>query len=253
MQETVLMYYIYELIDPRNNQPFYVGKGKGRRAQTHLWVVPETRNEHKENKIAAIRKAGLEPKIRYVIENINDESLAYNIETTMIEKYGRKGYDKDGILTNICKDARPPNHKGKTYEEIYGAERASEQRRKRSQLQKERGGYGPNKHSAETKKLISEKSSGKNNAMYGKKQSAETVEKIRSNRTPAAGEAHWYSKHWILTAPNGAVYETTGNLAGLCKRLNISYATISAAYKNNRIPNRGKAAGWSITTKASTK
>ena len=243
------MYYVYELIDPRNNQPFYVGKGKGRRAKTHLWEIPETRNVYKENKIAAIRKEGLEPEIKYVVKNIADEKLAYDIETSIIKQYGRKGYDKNGILTNICEDARPPNHKGKSYEEIYGIEKSIEQREKRSQLQKARGGYGPSKHSEETKKLISEKSSGKNNAMYGKKQSAETVEKIRLNRTPVTGEAHWYSKHWILTAPNGDIYEAIGNLEGLCKNLNISFATMHAAYLNNRIPNRGKAAGWKITRK----
>ena len=120
------MYYVYELIDPRNNQPFYVGKGKGRRAKTHLWEIPETRDVYKENKIAAIRKEGLEPEIKYVVKNIADEKLAYDIETSIIKQYGRKGYDKNGILTNICEDARPPNHKGKSYEEIYGIEKAAE-------------------------------------------------------------------------------------------------------------------------------
>jgi hypothetical protein len=57
------------------------------------------------------------------------------------------------------------------------------------------------------------------------------------------------SKHWILTDPTGQTYETIGNLQGLCKQLNISYATMYAAYTNNRIPNRGKTAGWKITRK----
>jgi hypothetical protein len=243
------MYYVYELIDPRNNQPFYVGKGTGRRAKTHLWEVPETRNQHKENKIAAIRQAGMEPEIKYIVENINDEKLAYDIETLIIKKYGRKGYDKDGILTNICEDARPPNHKGKTYEEIYGLNRAKEQREKRAQLQKDRGGYGPKKHSAKTKELLSEKSSRENNSMYGKKHTQETIEKIKKNRQPASGSDHWMAKHWVLTDPSGIVYETNGNLEGLCERLNISYATMYAAYTNNRVPNRGISAGWKITRK----
>ena len=78
-QETENMYYVYALIDPRNELPFYIGKGKGRRAKTHLWLIPETRNEHKENKIAAIRAAGMEPRIEYLAEDIIDESMAYNI------------------------------------------------------------------------------------------------------------------------------------------------------------------------------
>jgi len=48
------------LIDPRKNKPFYIGKGTGRRARTHLWDIPETRNEYKENIIAAIRDKGME-------------------------------------------------------------------------------------------------------------------------------------------------------------------------------------------------
>ena len=86
------MYYVYELIDPRTNQPFYIGKGKGRRAKTHLWEVPETRNRYKENKIESIRKVGLEPKIHYVVENIQDSDLAYEIESLLIKKYGRKKF-----------------------------------------------------------------------------------------------------------------------------------------------------------------
>jgi hypothetical protein len=45
------MYYVYELIDPRNNMPFYIGKGKGRRAKTHLWPKPETRNVYIEKEL----------------------------------------------------------------------------------------------------------------------------------------------------------------------------------------------------------
>lgn len=153
-QETENMYYVYALIDPRNELPFYIGKGKGRRAKTHLWLIPETRNEHKENKIAAIRAAGMEPRIEYLAEDIIDESMAYNMEEDLIVKYGRKGYESHGILTNICLSARPPNHKGMNYEQIYGAERAYTERKKRADLQKARGGYGPKKHSADTRSLL---------------------------------------------------------------------------------------------------
>lgn len=155
-QETKIMFYVYMLVDPRNDKPFYIGKGKGRRAKTHLWEIPETRNVYKENKIASIREVGLEPKIVYVAENIIDESLAYDMEASLISKYGRKGYEKNGILTNICVDARPPSHKGKSYEEIYGSERAIIERKKRADLQLARGGYGPEQHTDYTKKKISD-------------------------------------------------------------------------------------------------
>ena len=242
------MYYVYELIDPRNNQPFYVGKGTGRRAKTHLWEIPETRNEHKENKIAAIRQAGLEPAIKYVVENINDEKLAYDIETTIIKRYGRKGYDKDGILTNICEDARPPNHRGKTYEEIYGPDRAKEQRQLRSQLQKERGGYGPKKHSTKTRELLSIRSSGENNGMYGRKHSEETKSKIRTNKSSPAGKDHLLSKCYNLISPTGAQYELYGGeLAAFCKENSLSLGTFKKTISERWPPSKkGKNKGWKI-------
>ena len=33
---TALGFYVYMLIDPRNNKPFYVGKGKGNRVFQHV-------------------------------------------------------------------------------------------------------------------------------------------------------------------------------------------------------------------------
>jgi len=242
------MYYVYELIDPRNNQPFYVGKGKGRRAKTHLWEIPETRNEYKENKIAAIRQAGLEPAIKYVVENIDNEKLAYDIETMIIKQYGRKGYDKDGVLTNICEDARPPNHKGKTYEEIYGPDRAKEQKQLRSQLQKQRGGYGPKKHSIKTRELLSKRSSGENNGMYGRKHSEETKAKIRINKSSPAGKDHLLSKCYNVVSPNGDTYKLYGGeLAKFCKENNLSLGTFHKTLSEGWPPSKkGKNKGWKI-------
>jgi len=239
-----MTYYVYILADPRKeDQPFYVGKGKGRRATTHLWEKPETRNVHKENKIAAIRAAGFEPKIIYVAEGIIDEDIAYDLEASLIKKYGRKGYDKGGILTNICEDSRPPNHKGKTYDQIYGSqEKALEQRALRAKLQKERGGYGPKKHTEATKKKISEKGKGRKMGPC----SEERKQRIRENRTPVTGSAHHESKIWRITSPDGTQYEQTGNLKGFCEKLGLSFATMSAASRMNRIPKYGPAKGWKI-------
>ena len=117
-EEIEIMYYVYQLIDPRNNLPFYIGKGQGNRAQTHLFESAKVQNLYKDNKIRAIRNAGLEPRIEYIAENIIDEQLAYKIEEDIIKHYGRKGYEDFGILTNVCADNRPPNHKGKNYEEL---------------------------------------------------------------------------------------------------------------------------------------
>jgi len=248
MQETEIMYYIYQIVDPRNNKPFYIGKGTGRRAKTHLWEIPETRNVYKENKIAAIRKAGFEPVIEYIAENIIDEQLAYDIEKILIAKYGRKGYDDGGILTNVCPDNLPPNHKGKTYEDIYGKERAAEQRVIRAQIQKLRGGYGPKIHSEATRMKLKQASAGINNAMWGRTQSAETRKLIGEKAKLRVGKNNKKSKHYMLVSPTNIVYDLVGGeLADFCAVNNLSLSTLQKqirAVSPASPPKYGKTAGW---------
>ena len=224
-KEPYAMYYVYQLVDPRNEQPFYIGKGKGRRAKTHLWDIPETRNVYKENKIKEIRNCGLEPKIEYIAENIIDESLAYDIEEALIKKYGRKGYNKDGILTNVCINNRPPNHKGKTYEEIYGSvERADAQRKLRSQLQKERGGYGPTTHTPATREKISKKLSGRNNPRFGVTvKGTKIAEKISKANS---GKKHYSRTKLVkIEGDSGYIFLYLNELKEYCKINNYSYST----------------------------
>ncbi|RYD77087.1 MAG: GIY-YIG nuclease family protein [Verrucomicrobiaceae bacterium] len=102
-------YYVYLLLDPRKCWiPFYVGKGKGGRAQMHLREsAKKSSNPRRWNVIQRIRAEGLEPKILKWKENLL-ESEAYDLEAQLIERFGRRGYDDDGILTNIQIDSRPP-------------------------------------------------------------------------------------------------------------------------------------------------
>lgn len=157
------MYYIYCYIDPTTNLPFYVGKGTQKRAYTHMYNAKEDNNKNKtrfKNKLNKMKRAGIEPVIIFLAQNIQDEQIAYDIEEAYIKEYGRKGYEKNGILLNICEGARPPNHKGKTYEEIYG-DRAKEQKNKRHKLQLDAGGWFKNhKHTDNAKQKIKEKSTG---------------------------------------------------------------------------------------------
>lgn len=246
-QELDIMYYVYALIDPRNNMPFYIGKGTGKRAQTHLWDMSRSDNIHKENKIDAIRKAGLEPQIEYLAEDIIDENFAYKMEEDLILRYGRKGYEPYGILTNICLEARPPSHRGKTYEEIYGKEGAELQRLKRSQLQKERGGYGPKKHSEETRAKFRELTAGSNNPMYGKHHSPETIQKIKENRTMPTGKNHYLSNCYKLTNNDKVYVLYGGELKEFCNSNNLSFATFQKNIHDNWPPSkRGKNKDWKI-------
>jgi hypothetical protein len=240
------MYYVYELIDPRVYLPFYVGKGKEDRVYFHLSekTRAKTDNQRKFNKIQKIRADGYEPEIK-IVKYFECEEDAYEYEEMLIKKYGRKGYDEGGILTNICESSRPPKLKGKTYKEIYG-EGWEEQIEKRRILQIEAGGYGPKKHKEETKKKISEKVAGKNNPSYGVPCSEEKKEKIRQKAKEryANGFTPPSAKTWKLIDPNGKEYIFTGELKKFCTEHNISYATMTAAIKYDRKGPRKN--GWSI-------
>ena len=87
-----LKYYVYLYIDPRNNEIFYVGKGKGNRCFSHLKETSETK---KINRIEEIRKEGKEPLIEFLIHGI-DEDTALRVEAAIIDILDKK-------LTNIVK------------------------------------------------------------------------------------------------------------------------------------------------------
>ena len=240
------MYYVYELIDPRNTLPFYVGKGKNDRVYFHLSEQSraKTDNARKFNRIQKIRKDGYEPEIK-IVKYFEKENDAYDFEDELIKKYGRIRYDKGGILTNLCESSRPPTTKGRTYQEIYG-DKWEEQIEKRRKAQIDAGGYGPRKHTQETKDKISAKTAGENNPSYGVPCSEERKEKIRSKAKQRYenGFKSPSSTLYILTSPKGVEYEVFGELEKFCKDNNISYATMQAAIKYDRQGPRKN--GWSI-------
>jgi hypothetical protein len=78
-------YYVYVYIDPRNNEEFYYGKGKGSRKMAHLSQEGDT---DKINRIKDIAKEGLQPVIRVIASGL-EENEAFLIEKTLIWKLGR--------------------------------------------------------------------------------------------------------------------------------------------------------------------
>ncbi len=96
------MFYVYELLNPlKNNQTFYVGKGKDRRAYRHFqaieWKESQT-NPHKTRTLMGIKESGLEPGINII--PCNTEQEAFELEVELIARYGRSV--DGGILTNLC-------------------------------------------------------------------------------------------------------------------------------------------------------
>lgn len=85
MRERISEYYVYVYIDPRNFEEFYFGKGKGNRKDAHL---VDRSDSEKSNRIASIKKEGLQPIIKVIARNLT-ESEAFLIEKTLIWKLGR--------------------------------------------------------------------------------------------------------------------------------------------------------------------
>jgi hypothetical protein len=90
--EKHLNWYVYRLIDPRNGETFYVGKGRGNRIFIHAnGTLQETNDEDqsdlKTQRIKEIAAAGLQ--VSHVVHrhNIKSEALAYEIEAALIDAY----------------------------------------------------------------------------------------------------------------------------------------------------------------------
>ena len=93
-------YYVYLLMDPRTDLPFYVGKGIGNRVKHHYRDSCVVDNPHKTHKIKRLKALGYQPKWTIIFET-QSEQEALEEETRNIIKWGRKGIDKGGLLTNI--------------------------------------------------------------------------------------------------------------------------------------------------------
>lgn len=91
-------HYVYSIDDPRTGQPFYIGKGKGRRIHDHFKDCQLRKRSRKNSMIKAIRKAGFEPVVTMIAEGISDVD-ACALERQLIARYGRLDRGT-GILTN---------------------------------------------------------------------------------------------------------------------------------------------------------
>ena len=81
----ILKSYVYVYIDPRNGEPFYIGKGKGNRLFSHLDDKSDT---EKVARITEIRNSGHEPQIDILRYGLLD-SEAELVEAAAIDLMGK--------------------------------------------------------------------------------------------------------------------------------------------------------------------
>jgi hypothetical protein len=110
-------------------------------------------------------------------------------------------------------------------------------------------GFSGRKHTKESKDKISVKSAGENNPSYGVPCSEERKEKIRKKAKERYenGFKSPSSVTYILTSPEGQVFEVYGGLKNFCKQKGICYATMHSAIIYDRIGPRKN--GWGIEKK----
>jgi len=80
-----LGHYVYLLIDPRNGEVFYVGKGVGGRCFEHDYAEEGAR---KASRFAEIKAAGLEVKVEIVRHSMATKEEAFLVESAVIDVYG---------------------------------------------------------------------------------------------------------------------------------------------------------------------
>jgi hypothetical protein len=186
-------YYVYFYLRSKDSAigkagtPYYVGKGKGRRAYEKSRLVPIPKDKN---------------NIVFVLNNLTEEQ-AFQNEIDFISWYGRVD-SGNGILRNLTDGGDGPSgairseetkrkiseaNKGKTNSEEHirkvseankGKTRSEETKRKISESRKGQG-LGILK-SEETKRKISESLKGKLNPMFGKTRSEESRRKQSESR-----------------------------------------------------------------------
>jgi hypothetical protein len=84
-----LQTYVYRLMDPRNGETFYVGKGRGNRVFAHILAEQGLEGDEMGNKLKRIREiriAGFE--VGHVIHRHGmDEATAREVEAALIDAY----------------------------------------------------------------------------------------------------------------------------------------------------------------------
>jgi len=107
-------FYVYELVNPITNLPFYVGKGRDNRAWKQIQLrnnIKESKyNPHKYNTIKKLINDQQVIIIRIVLSTLNEQE-AFEVEQDLIATYKR--VNEGGILTNICRGGEGSTVNGK--------------------------------------------------------------------------------------------------------------------------------------------
>ncbi len=195
-------FYVYIYLDPRkagnyqygkytfNYEPFYVGKGSGIRYKRHLYYQKHY-NPYFFRKInSIIKETNKNPIILIYQKNLN-ENEAFNLEMDLIKTIGRNA------LTNLTDGGEGVSGwaQNKTYEEMYGKERAQKIKLLRATQMKKR-----------LKGKTYEELYGKKVALKKRKKQSEFMKNnnpMYSGKVNFKDENNPNSKEYLITDPKG--------------------------------------------------
>jgi hypothetical protein len=245
------IFYVYIYIDPRNNEPFYVGKGKGRRYKYHLNMA-KSNLYHKEsngpkiNKIRDILEVGMEPMIE-IFRDL-DENDSFRMEMDLISKYGRIDLGT-GTLTNLSGGGE--GQSGWIPDDDYRKRMSDSTRGEKN------GMFGKNQSnetkekiknkalgrevSESTRKKMSEQRIGEMNGFFGKKHTNESLKTISINRKgKCKGSDNGSSKKFLFISPEGSNYIINGGFENFCNSNQLSVGRINRFINKGKIPECNK-------------
>jgi hypothetical protein len=230
---------VYLLLNPlKNDEPFYIGKGKGKRVKDHYTPGYLKQNNHKSNIINLYRSKGYEDKYLILKDGMTNQE-AYDWETWFIlEMYGMK--KAGGLLVNQTTGGggspgfaapRTDEWREKISKGNKGKKRTSAQNEANSKRTKARGPH-PN---------VGEKIS---KALKGIPKAPEHVDKVRKALLGRTYPGRVYlreGKTYNLISPYGKLLVVT-NLSEFCKINNLSvncmYHVVNGRASNHK--------GWKL-------
>lgn len=242
-------FYVYLHIR-KDGTPFYVGKGRGKRA---FASSKRERGMHWKQIVEAEFSQSYIPKENVVfLSTFLSEEDALNIEKYWIALFGRQDIHLSGVLVNKTDGGDGVSGYRHTTEAIHRIKLCRSRQKKYVHTEETKKrisksltgktgkiGFSGKSHREEVKKRIGLKLSGKNNPNYGGKLLTTTViEKIRT-KTIKCG-----IRTALLKSPNGELIEC-GNRAEFARRFNLDAKRICRLIDGSASSHKG----WTFVKK----